>query len=228
MSLSITRRAIECAPSERSDAELPVAAEAPLRGPEPGRQASDRPTDSSLSPFLALTTMTRTDTQTSGRPLPLVLWIMLLGPVIICASLYGYYFFAQRIINPVPVAGVLKSVSCQGGSISQQGAKTSIVYLHKIYGFPSRSRTPGVAAASGPRQDEISEYIEYDRSSDCESAALSQKIGSQRTVWAGENEMSDRFRGRFTAEQAYPPLALLLVPGCIAALVLWAWRRASR
>ena len=160
--------------------------------------------------------------------MPLVLWMMLLGPVIVCAVLYGYYFLAQRIINPVPVQGVLKSASCTGGSISRQGAKTSIVYLRKVYGFPSRSKTHGVAAASGPRQDEISEYIEYDRSSDCESALLSLEVGSQRTVWAGENEMTDRFRGRLTAEQAYPPTALLWAPGCFAALALWAWRRASR
>ena len=160
--------------------------------------------------------------------MPLVLRIMLLGPAIVCALLYGYYFFAQRIINPAPVVGILKSASCTGGSISRQGAKTSIVYLHKVYRFPSRSKTLSAAAASGPRQDEISEYIEYDRTADCESAMLNLELGSQKTVWAGENKMTDRFRARLSAEQIYPSAALLWIPGCIAALALWAWRRASR
>lgn len=157
--------------------------------------------------------------------MPLVLWIMVLAPVIISALLYGYYFTAQRIVNPVPVVSVLKSASCQGGSISRQGAKTSIVYLRKIYEFPSRSSTHTKAGASSPRPDEITEFIEYDRVADCETAIQSLEFGQQRTVWAGENEMTDRFRARLSAEQAYPPLALLWLPGCIAALLLWAWRR---
>lgn len=160
--------------------------------------------------------------------MPGVLKLMLLGPVVVCAALYGHYFFAHRIINPVQVVGVLKSASCQGGSISRQGAKTSIVYLHAIYSFPSRSKSQGMHGPSSPTQDEISEYIEYDRSADCETAALKLEVGSQRAVWAGENPMTDRFRGRLSAEQDYPPLALLWAPACLAALALWAWQRATR
>ena len=173
-------------------------------------------------------TATRSDPQLRRKQLPRVIWIVLLVPVIVCALLYGYYFLAHQIVNPVPVVGVLKNASCQGGSISRQGAKTSIVYLRKIYEFPSRSRTLSNAATSGPRTDEISEFTEHDRAADCESAALSLEIGSQRTVWAGENPMTDRFRARLSAERTYPPVALLWVPVCIAALVRWAWRRAVR
>ncbi len=163
-----------------------------------------------------------------SRPPPPLLYGMLLFPVVVCAALYGYYFFAQDVINPEPVQGVLKAASCQGGSISREGAKTSIVYLRTVYEFPSRSRDRAPATRTGPSLDEITDHVEYDRAADCEAAALALKPGSPRTVWAGENDLSDRFRARLTAERQYPPLALLWVPGCIAALVLWGWKRASR
>ncbi len=149
---------------------------------------------------------------------------MLLFPIVMCAALYAYYFTAQRVINPVPVEGALKSASCTGGSISRQGAKTSIVYLQTVYSFPSRSRNQTLT----PAQDEISDYVEYDRAADCEAAAAVLVVGSPRTVWAGENDMNDRFRARLTEARAYPPIALLWVPGAIAALVLLGWRRAFR
>lgn len=165
----------------------------------------------------------------SSRHPPPVLYAMLLFPVVVCAALYLYYFLAQDVINPLPVQGVLKAASCQGGSISREGAKTSIVYLHTVYVFPSRSRDRPPPTKTGPNLDEISDYIEYDRAADCEAAALALERGSPRTVWAGENDLSDRFRARLTAERQYPPMALLWVPGCIAMLVLWGWRRlASR
>lgn len=176
--------------------------------------------------------MTRSSAVTSPKPSrrpPPVLYGMLLFPVVVCAALYAYYLLAQDVINPLPVQGVLKGVSCQGGSISKEGAKTSIVYLRTVYEFPSRSRDRPPPTKTGPSVDEITDYVEYDRAADCEAAAFALEMGSPRTVWAGENDLSDRFRARLTAERQYPPMALLWVPGCFAALVLWGWRRlASR
>jgi len=158
------------------------------------------------------------------RP-PRELVAMLLFPVIVCALLYAYYFFAQDVVNPAPVVGTLASATCTGGSISQQGAKTSIVALRTTYVFPSRSRDFAQAPARTPTQDQITDYVEYEKMSDCEAAVLALPKGATRTVWAGENAMSDRFRARLTADRHYPPLALLWGPILFAALALWGWRR---
>lgn len=160
----------------------------------------------------------------SRRP-PRALVAMLLFPVIVCWLLYAYYFFAQDVVNPAPVVGTLTSATCTGGSISQQGAKTSIVELRATYVFPSRSRDIAQASARTATLDQITDYVEYERAADCEAAALALPKGTTRTVWAGENPMSDRFRARLTADRHYPPLALLWGPILLAALVLWGWRR---
>ena len=158
------------------------------------------------------------------RP-PRELVAMLLFPVIVCGLLYAYYFFAQDVVNPAPVVGTLTSATCTGGSISQQGAKTSIVELRTTYAFPSRSRDFARAPARTATLDQITDYVEYEKMSDCEAAALALPKGTTRTVWAGENAMSDRFRARLTADRHYPPLALLWAPILVAALVFWGWRR---
>jgi hypothetical protein len=152
---------------------------------------------------------------------------MVLFPVAVCAALYAYYFVSQSIINPVPVEGVLKSALCRPASISREGARTSIPSVRILYEFPSRSRGSSPATATHlPRgRDEIAEYADYDTTEECMAAARALVPGSTRTVWAGENDMSDRFRARLTAERQYPPLALLWVPACLAALVLWARSR---
>jgi len=158
------------------------------------------------------------------RP-PRELVAMLLFPVIVCALLYACYFFAQDVVDPAPVVGTLRQATCTGGSISQQGAKTSIVELRAVYAFPSRSRDVASPTTKDPAFDQITEYVEYDRMSDCEAAVLALPKGSTRTVWAGENSMNDRFRARLTAERQYPPLALLWGPILFAVLALWGWRR---
>lgn len=160
----------------------------------------------------------------SPRP-PRALVAMLLFPVIVCWILYFYYLFAQSVEHPAPVTGTLKSAACTGGSISQQGAKTSIVEMRAVYAFPSRSRDYAGRTAKAPALDEIAEYVEYDRASDCEAAVLALPKGTTKTVWAGENSMNDRFRARLTAERQYPPLALLWGPILFAAAVFWGWRR---
>ena len=146
-------------------------------------------------------------------------------PVVVCALLYAYYFFAQDVANPVPVVGTLASATCTGGSISQQGAKTSIVALRTTYVFPSRSRDFAQARARTPTQDSITDYVEHEKLSDCEASVLALPKGATRTIGAGENAMSDRFRARLTADRHYPPLALLWGPILFAALAIWGWRR---
>ena len=76
-----------------------------------------------------------------------------------------------------------------------------------------------------PHVDHITEYVSYDTNAACLAAATSQKIGSVRTVWAGENPLGDRFRARLTEHQEYPSSTLLWVPGVIAAHIFWGWRR---
>jgi hypothetical protein len=151
-----------------------------------------------------------------------VVYVMVFFPVVVCAALYAYYFVAQAVVNPMPVEGVLKSAQCQPAGISRQGVQTSIPSVRIVYEFPSRSRAPRNSTVGHPRGlDEITEYIDYDTSDACEAAARALVPGSTRTVWAGENDMSDRFRARLTAERRYPPFTLLWVPGCLAAMVLW-------
>lgn len=158
----------------------------------------------------------------SGRTSSAVVYVMVLFPVVVCAALYAYYFVAQAVINPMPVEGVLTSARCQPAGISRQGVKTSIPSVRIVYEFPSRSRTPSNPTVMHPNGlDEITEYIDYDTSEACEAAARALVPGSTKTVWAGENDMSDRFRARLTAERQYPPVALLWVPAGFAAVVLW-------
>ncbi len=158
----------------------------------------------------------------SARKSSTVVYVMALLPVVVCVALFAYYFVAQAVINPMPVEGVLKSAVCQPAGISRQGVRTGIPSVRLVYEFPSRSRAPRNPTVGHPRGlDEITEYIEYETSDACEAAARALVPGSTRTVWAGENDMSDRFRARLTAERQYPPVALLWVPAGIAAIVLW-------
>lgn len=147
---------------------------------------------------------------------------MLLFPVVVCAALYAYYFVAQAVVNPMPVEGVLMSASCRSSGISRQGTQTDIPTVLVVYEFPSRStvRSPATSRHAYGR-DDITEFIDYDTNANCMAAASALVPGSKRTVWAGENDMSDRFRARLTAERQYPSAALLWGPGCFAALVLW-------
>lgn len=160
------------------------------------------------------------------RP-PDVIRLALAFPVIACIALYSYYWFAQTVINPMPVQGVLREAVCHPASISRQGVKSGITELRTVYMFPSRSKDASYARSGPAVMDQITEYVEYDDASACEAEAIRREPGSMRTVWAGENPLSDRYRARLTEERHYPSATLLWVPGCIVAVLAWAWRRAK-
>ena len=162
------------------------------------------------------------------RKLPGVLRVVLIYSIAVCFGLYFYYLIAQDITNPVAVQGVLRESECLPASISKQGVRTGIPVLRSVYAFPSRSKDALLPEQGSPVCDQLTEYVEYETTAECQAAALGRQIGSKRTIWAGENPLSDRFRARFTEDRDYPPLALLWVPVCIAALILWLWRRATR
>jgi hypothetical protein len=162
------------------------------------------------------------------RDFPAVLGVALIFSIIICAGLYFYYLIAQNVVNPMPVQGVLKEAKCRPSAVSRQGAQTEIPVLLSIYEFPSRSKDVALGSKGRPHLDQITEYVSYETNAECQAAAFGQEVGSKRTIWAGENPLSDRFRARLIEEREYPSSTLLWVPGCIAALIFWGWRRAMR
>jgi hypothetical protein len=162
------------------------------------------------------------------RDFPVLLRVVLILSIIVCAGLYFYYLIAQNVVNPMPVQGVLKEAKCRPSAISRQGTQTEIPVLLSTYEFPSRSNDATLGSMGRSHLDRITEYVSYETNAECEAAAVGQKVGSQRTIWAGENPLSDRYRARLTERREYPSLALLWVPTCIAALVFWAWRRVMR
>lgn len=162
------------------------------------------------------------------RDFPAVLGVALVLSIVVCAGLYLYYFFAQNVVNPMPVQGVLKDASCRTSAISRQGTQTETPVLRNVYEFPSRSKDVAQGSAKRPHLDQITEHVSFETNADCLAAASGQAVGSKRTIWAGENPLSDRFRARLTEHREYPSSTLLWVPGCIAALIFLGWRRAMR
>ena len=142
---------------------------------------------------------------------------MLLFPCVICWALYFYYFFAQHLQNPMPVTGQFVSVACVGvGASSGRLGDGAHTYLETVYEFVSRSAD----TATSPMKDRVTERVLYeDGMADCESDQQeAQTLRAPKTVWAGEDAMSARFRARLTADQEYPSVLLLLVPAAIPAL----------
>lgn len=160
-------------------------------------------------------------------PAKKVLYGMLLVPCLICWALYFYYLVAQNLQNPLPVTGFFVSANCVGmGASSGRLGSGSHTYLETVYEFVSRSAdTP-----TSPLKDRITERVLYDDGmKDCESdqqAALA--LRAPKTVWAGEDAMSARFRARLTADQQYPSVLLLLVPAAIPAMFFGVRRWMSR
>lgn len=65
--------------------------------------------------------------------------------------------------------------------------------------FPSRSKGIPPATALDRGRGEIRDCIEFDTLAVCEAAAQATEPGMRRTVWAGENDWSNRFRAHLTA-----------------------------
>lgn len=162
------------------------------------------------------------------HPARKLLYAMLALPVVVCWALYGYYFLAQHLKNPMPVTGQFVSAACVGsGASSGRLGGGSFVYLETVYEFVSRSSQ---RAASGVVKDRITERMLFDqRWSDCEAALqTAMDLRAPTTLWAGEDAMDARFRARLTAEQAYPSALLLVVPLCLPALFFGVRRWGSR
>jgi hypothetical protein len=78
-------------------------------------------------------------------------------------------------------------------------------------------------------KDTITDYTEIGRFEDCEIAAKA--ANDQRkptTVWAGEDDIDERFRARLTERREYPAHGLIWVPALVAGVGIRLWTRAAR
>jgi hypothetical protein len=167
-----------------------------------------------------------------------LIFAVLLWPVGICWALATYYFFAQRLENPQPVAAKFVNAKCEAATGSGiRASKPGLgtigyieYFLFTEYEFESRSKSFNV---NGTQRKAIDRKTHYDETSrtweDCN--ALAERANAERkptTVWAGEDDLDSRFRARFTEAQEYPPLAMLWVPVLIAFVGIKLWSRAMR
>ncbi|TAG43732.1 MAG: hypothetical protein EAZ30_17865 [Betaproteobacteria bacterium] len=165
---------------------------------------------------------------------------MLLLPVAICWTLYAYYFVAQDLENPQPVVAAFVSAECwappstavlKGVNNSNSAIKIGETqfFLKTEYEFDSRSKSFRSSGNSVKAKDRKTDVVEIGGLADCEIAAqLANTERKSTTVWAGEEDIEDRFRARFTAEREFPPLAMLWVPALIAGAGIKLWTRAMR
>lgn len=168
-----------------------------------------------------------------------VIFGMLLLPVAICWTLYGYYFIAQDLEDPAPVPATFVAATCDTppstGQLrgSRQGPAPTIghvtFYLKTEYEFESRSKSFTSSGNQRAVKDRKTDYVEIGRFEDCEIAA--QRANSERkatTIWAGKDDIDDRFRARFTEAREYPALALIWAPALVAGVGIRLWTRAMR
>lgn len=162
---------------------------------------------------------------------------MLLLPVAICWTLYGYYFFAQHLDNPMPVTAQFLIAECwtytssgrTRGTAGAEPVEHEEFYLKTEYEFDSRSKSFLENGRQRVVKDRITDYTKVGRFEACEVAAKT--ANDQRkptTVWAGEDDIDDRFRARMTERREYPAFGLLWVPALVAGLGIWLWTRAVR
>jgi hypothetical protein len=173
----------------------------------------------------------------AADPARQLIFTALLLPLVICWSIYTYYFFAQHLESPQPVTGSFINAKCEaphGGGIRASSKPEKTVgdvefQLITEYEFESRSKSFNVNGTMRKAMDRKTHYGEMSNEKDCTIAA--QQLNAERkpvTIWAGEDDIESRFRARFTEAREYPPLAMLWVPALIAFAGIKLWTRAMR